>query len=241
MIIEKKTLLCDQEKNSFSTKKNVMTILAAACNIICGVEPILGYEMTREAYQPGDHFPYKELSILSIVLFSSTLALTGLFPYAGFMVVDLGMAKDIDSAGYYAGYLASAMMFGRLSSSIFWGRVADRIGRKPVLYVGSLSIIVFSLTFGLSLNIWMALGSRFLLGVFNPIVGIGKTLVSEVCSKKHEATGMGIITGQRTNIFIHNIFTLIDRDVEHGNDSWPCCWWLVVTSNVQFPCCVRAQ
>lgn len=52
--------------------------------------------------------------------------------------------------GFYAGYLSSAFMFGRLVGSYFWGYVADRYGRLPVLYVGLCSIAIFSVAFGLS-------------------------------------------------------------------------------------------
>jgi MFS family permease len=140
-------------------------------------------------------FPYKHSFILSLVLLASAISLSGLFPYVGIMVVDLKVATSIDTSGFYAGYIAASMMFGRLTSSIFWGSTADRIGRKPVICVGCMSMLVFSLMFGLSTSYWMAIASRYLLGLFNPVVGIAKTIVSEICSKEHESYGMGIITG----------------------------------------------
>lgn len=80
-------------------------------------------------------------------------------------------------------------MFGRMVSSVYWGRVADRIGRKPVLLLGLTAVVITSLAFGLSVNLWMALITRFLLGFFNPIISVAKTLVSEVCPVEHESTG----------------------------------------------------
>ena len=141
-------------------------------------------------YIVKEEFPIKELSILSVVLISSSISLSGLFPYIALMVVDLDMSPNINQAGYYAGYLAASMMIGRLFSSIPFGLLADRVGRKPVLLIGCMSITICSLIFGVSTNFWMAILSRFILGVFNPIVGISKTVVSEVCSKKHESTGI---------------------------------------------------
>ena len=119
---------------------------------------------SKVAYVPSEeHFPTREMSILACVVLSSALSMTGLFPYVAFMTADF-MEVNIDQAGYYAGYVASSMMFGRLLSSVFWGRMSDRIGRKPVLYVGCFSIIIFSILFGFSVNFWMALFTRFLLG-----------------------------------------------------------------------------
>jgi len=110
------------------------------------------------------------------------------------MVVDMGLVDDLNKAGYYAGYIASSFMFGRIFSSYIWGRIADNIGRKKVLLVGCVSIATMSVLFGFSINFTMALLSRALLGLFNPIIGIAKTVISEICPTKHEASGMGIVT-----------------------------------------------
>ena len=81
------------------------------------------------------------------------------------------MAKDEDEAGYYSGIVAASMMAGRLVSSYAWGCAADKFGRRPVLMIGCLSIAVFSVMFGFSVNFTMALISRFLLGLFNGLQG----------------------------------------------------------------------
>jgi MFS family permease len=112
----------------------------------------------------GEVFPLFAMAILATAVFASAISLSGLFPYVGFMVIYLGKAKDEDEAGYYSGYIASAMMFGRLVSSFWWGQVADRWGRKPVVIIGCLSIATFSVTFGCSSTFQFALLSRFLLG-----------------------------------------------------------------------------
>lgn len=109
-------------------------------------------------------FPLREMAILATAVFASAISLSGLFPYVGFMVIALGKAKDEDEAGYYSGYIASAMMFGRLVSSFWWGQIADKWGRKPVVIIGCSSIAIFSISFGCSTNFELALISRFLLG-----------------------------------------------------------------------------
>ena len=77
-----------------------------------------------------------------------------------------------DQAGFYAGYLASAMMLGRMISSVPWGIAADKYGRKPVVLIGLFAIAITSILFGLSTNIYFALAIRFILGIFNPIIGM---------------------------------------------------------------------
>lgn len=146
-------------------------------------------------YQPPDDFPVLIMGVLSTACFASAISISNLFPYIGFMVIDMGLAKDANSAGNYAGFIASAMMLGRFFSSYYWGKRADRIGRKPVLMTGLVAVITMSLSFGFSMNIWLALLSRFLLGLWNPTWGIAKTLVSELVAPKFTARAMGLTTG----------------------------------------------
>lgn len=105
------------------------------------------------------------------------------------------MNVNAEQAGYYAGYIAAVSMVGRMLSSIQWGQLADKLGRKPIILIGLFSIIICSVGFGMSTDIWTALTWRFLLGLLNPLSAISKTLVSEVCAKQHESIGMGTITG----------------------------------------------
>lgn len=56
--------------------------------------------------------------------------------------------------------MASAYAFGRFVSGYATGRVADSIGRKPVIIGGLLSIMVFSLAFGLSPTFGFAVACR---------------------------------------------------------------------------------
>lgn len=92
-------------------------------------------------------FPVLVFSTLSVAVLASAISISSLFPYVGFMVVDFGLS-DKNDAGYYAGFIGSAMMFGRFVSSFYWGQKADAIGRKPVLICGLVSVITMSIFFG---------------------------------------------------------------------------------------------
>jgi MFS family permease len=140
-------------------------------------------------------YPYFKLAIISCASLSSAVALTSLFPYVGFMVVDFGLVSNVNEAGYYSGYIAAAMMTGRLFSSYYWGRLADHIGRRPVMCCGCASILVISLLFGFSVRFWMAMAARFLLGLTNPLVGLVKVVTAEVCTEKQMALAMSLSTG----------------------------------------------
>ncbi|XP_044507035.1 protein ZINC INDUCED FACILITATOR-LIKE 1-like isoform X3 [Mangifera indica] len=88
----------------------------------------------------------------------------------------------------------SAFMFGRALTSILWGVIADRYGRKPVIMFGAMAIVIFNTLFGLSTNFWMAVSTRFLLGSLCGMLGPMRAYASEVCRKEYQALGMSVIS-----------------------------------------------
>ncbi|CAI0410478.1 unnamed protein product [Linum tenue] len=138
--------------------------------------------------------PIREfLSIWTVVL-CSALPISSLFPYLYFMIRDFKIAEKEEDIGYYAGYVGSSFMFGRALTSFFWGIVADRYGRKPVILLGTSSVVIFNTIFGLSLNFWMAVISRFMLGFLNGLLGPIKAYASEIFRNEHQALGLSTIT-----------------------------------------------
>ncbi|KAJ6870255.1 hypothetical protein NC652_036013 [Populus alba x Populus x berolinensis] len=111
-----------------------------------------------------------------------------------FHIRDFHIAKREEDIGYYAGYVGSAFMFGRALTSVLWGMIADRYGRKPVIIFGTVSVVIFNTLFGLSTSFWMAISTRFLLGSLCGILGPMRAYASEVCRKEYQALGMSIIS-----------------------------------------------
>ncbi|OVA13782.1 Major facilitator superfamily [Macleaya cordata] len=123
-----------------------------------------------------------------------TLPISSLFPFLYFMIRDFHIAKKEEDIGYYAGYVGSAYMFGRALTSVVWGIIADRYGRKPVIIIGTITVVVFNTLFGLSTNFWMAISMRFLLGSLSGLFGPIKAYACEVCRPEYQALGLSLIS-----------------------------------------------
>ena len=67
----------------------------------------------------------------------------------------------VDSSGYFAGLLISALMIGRIVAVYFWGVVADRYGRRPVIFISLWSTAAFAVAFGFSTRFSWALVFRY--------------------------------------------------------------------------------
>ncbi|XP_044512375.1 protein ZINC INDUCED FACILITATOR-LIKE 1-like [Mangifera indica] len=138
--------------------------------------------------------PVRELVSIWIVVLCTSLPISSLFPFLYFMIRDFHIAKREEDIGYYAGYVGSSFMLGRALTSVFWGIIADRYGRKPVIIFGTISVVIFNTLFGLSVNFWMAITSRFLLGSLNGLLGPIKAFATEIFRDEYQALGLSTVS-----------------------------------------------
>ncbi|KAK2354266.1 protein ZINC INDUCED FACILITATOR-LIKE [Trifolium repens] len=135
-----------------------------------------------------------KLLIIWMVVLSATLPASSLFPFLYFMVRDFNVAKEEADISYYAGYVGSSFMLGRSLTSVIWGMVSDRYGRKPVLIIGIIAVVIFNTLFGLSTSFWMAIITRFLLGCLNGVLGPVKAYATELFREEHQAIGLSTVS-----------------------------------------------
>ncbi|KAL8694568.1 MAG: hypothetical protein Q9218_000824 [Villophora microphyllina] len=90
-----------------------------------------------------------------------------IFPYIYFMIKSFNITNSEDQIGFYAGLVTSAFAFAEFSTGVFWGRLSDRIGRKPVLMAGLIGTLISMLVFGFAPNLPVALIGRALGGALN--------------------------------------------------------------------------
>nr|CBX25425.1 hypothetical_protein [Oryza glaberrima] len=138
-----------------------------------------GCAMERKL-ESSQGIPYKEFFFVGITTIAS--------------LEDLHVAKKEQDIGLYAGFLGASYMIGRCFASLFWGVVADRIGRKPIIKFSILSVVIFNTLFGLSVKYWMAIATRFLLGALNGMLAPIKAYSIEVCRPEHQALGLSIVS-----------------------------------------------
>ncbi|PON86770.1 Major facilitator [Trema orientale] len=139
-------------------------------------------------------FPFRDVFNIWIIVVACSLPISSLFPFLYFMIRDLKIAKREEDIAFYAGYVGSAYMLGRALTSVVWGVVADRYGRKPVIIIGTVTLIIFNTLFGLSVNYWMAIATRFLLGSLSGILGPMKAYASEIFREEYQALGMSTVS-----------------------------------------------
>lgn len=117
-------------------------------------------------------------SPLALCRICEPIAFMSIFPYVYFMIEDFFRNDDgkegkqgAAEIAVYAGMVTSAFAFAEFSSGVPWGRLSDKIGRKPVLLTGLAGTALSMLIFGFAPSLPVALLARALGGLLNGYVG----------------------------------------------------------------------
>ena len=121
------------------------------------------------------------------------IAFMSIFPYIYYMISTFHITSDDRQIALYAGMVTSAFAFAEFSASIAWGRLSDKIGRKPVLIGGLVGFGRAGIGRTIErvrpiLSVWYRLGAKTLMVVVSNI-GVLQTTVAELVSvKEHQRT-----------------------------------------------------
>ena len=75
-----------------------------------------------------------------------------------------------------------------------WGRVSDRIGRKPVIMIGILGLAISFFLTGISTELWMLFVARILGGILSSAnMPTAMAYVADITTPENRSKGMGII------------------------------------------------
>ncbi|MEX0916487.1 MAG: MFS transporter, partial [Candidatus Spechtbacterales bacterium] len=100
-------------------------------------------------------------SFIYLTVFVNVMAFTLIFPLLP------TYAQRFDASTLQIGMLAGSFGLAQLFCSPLWGRVSDRIGRKPTIMMGVSGLGLGFLVLAVSQSLWMLFVGRLLQGVFS--------------------------------------------------------------------------
>lgn len=110
-----------------------------------------------------------------------------IFPYVYHMIESFHVTSSDSQIAMFAGLVTSSFAFAEFSTGILWGKLSDRIGRKPVLIGGLAGTAISMIMLGFAKNLPMALIARALGGLLNGNIGVLQTTVAElITNKEHQ-------------------------------------------------------
>ncbi|KAI5463333.1 major facilitator superfamily domain-containing protein [Mariannaea sp. PMI_226] len=132
-------------------------------------------------------FPAQQLFVLACCRICEPIAFMSIFPYIYYMIEDFNITNDTNKISVYAGMVTSAFTLAEFSTGVMWGRLSDKIGRKPVLLTGLIGTALSVLVFGFAPSLPVALFARALGGLLNGNIGVLQTTVAELVTvKEHQ-------------------------------------------------------
>ncbi|MES1043982.1 tetracycline resistance MFS efflux pump [Bacillus obstructivus] len=130
----------------------------------------------------------KVLPILFLIMFLVMVGFGIIIPVMPFF------AKDMGANPTELGLLMAVYSFMQLISAPIWGRVSDKIGRKPVMMIGILGLSVSFILMAISSQLWMLFIARIIGGLLSSAnMPTTMAYVADITSEEDRGKGMGII------------------------------------------------
>lgn len=102
-------------------------------------------------------------------------------------------ATEYQASGWAIGLLMASFSLMQLVFMPVWGRLSDRIGRRPVLMVGLAGSVVSYALFAYADSYALLLLSRVAAGVFGATIGTAQAYIADVTPHDERGRGMAII------------------------------------------------
>lgn len=130
----------------------------------------------------------KALPILFLVMFLVMVGFGIIIPVIPFY------AEEIGASPTQLGLLMAVYSLMQFLFAPMWGRISDRVGRKPVIMIGILGLALSFFLMALSTQLWMLFAARIIGGFLSsanmPTV---MAYVADITSEEDRGKGMGII------------------------------------------------
>jgi MFS family permease len=147
--------------------------------------------------------PKKQMAVLAVIALCEQTALNSISPYLPNMAASFP-GVDPQQVGMYVGMIASSFALAQFVTNFFWGWISDRIGRKPVILLGTILTAACFLAFGFCRTLWQAMLVQAVMGAVNGNQGVVSTCLGEITDRSNQSRaftylpvlyGIGGITG----------------------------------------------
>jgi MFS family permease len=162
--------------------------------------------------------PIKQLAILAVIAIAEQTALNSISAYLPKMALTF-LEVGEGQVGLYVGLIASCFALAQFTTNFFWGWLSDKIGRKPVILLGTVLTAACFIAFGFCRTLWQAILVQILMGLVNGNQGLVSTCLGEITDRSNQSRaftylpvvyGIGAITGPAVGgllVFETNPFT----------------------------------
>lgn len=127
------------------------------------------------------------LAVLFVTVFIDLLGFGIVVPFLAYYVESFGAKAST------VGLLMSAFSLMQFVFAPVWGRLSDRIGRRPIILVGLLGSAVGFALFGLAGSLALLFVGRIVAGVSGATIPTAQAYIADCTTERDRAKGMGLI------------------------------------------------
>ena len=139
----------------------------------------------------------KNLFVLSIAVFIAGIAFSEIMPFLSLYINTLGNFSH-QQLNFWSGIVYSGTFIVSAVVSPWWGKLADKKGRKPMILRAGIGMSVVIACMGLVQNVWQLLLLRMLQGVFAGFISNSNALVATETPKTNSGQALGTIASATT-------------------------------------------
>ncbi len=164
----------------------------------------------------------RNLSVLSIAVFIAGIAFSEIMPFLSLYINTLGNFSH-QQLNFWSGIVYSGTFIVSAIVSPWWGKLADKKGRKPMILRAGIGMSLVIASMGLVQNVWQLLLLRMLQGVFAGFISNSNALVATETPKINSGQALGttasattagtllgpLVGGALTSIFSYRITFMI--------------------------------
>ncbi|HEU0013922.1 MAG TPA: MFS transporter [Longimicrobium sp.] len=127
------------------------------------------------------------LGLIFLSVFLDALAFATVFPMLPLYAQGFGAGPEAVTA------LVAVYSLMQFALAPWWGRLSDRVGRRPVLLAGTLGAALSFLGFGIAGSLAVLFVARALNGAVGASVGVAQAYIADVTTPERRARGMGLV------------------------------------------------
>jgi MFS transporter, DHA1 family, tetracycline resistance protein len=151
------------------------------------------YQTARDAEEPTSRPPSRgSLLVIFLTVFIDLLGFGMVLP----LLPIYARTFEIEQEGLVIGLLMSSFSAMTFIFAPLWGRLSDRVGRRPVLIVGLAGSVAFYVLFGLA-TVWRSLAWLFVArigaGIAGATIPAAQAYIADVTTLEGRAKGMALI------------------------------------------------
>ncbi|PIA14395.1 MFS general substrate transporter, partial [Coemansia reversa NRRL 1564] len=150
--------------------------------------------ISKQSENKETPLPWSQLSPVLAIRLAEPVTYTLVLPFIYEMVTSFDIAKTPKDVSFYAGLLTMSYSICNTMTTMIWGPLSDRIGRRKTILTALTGDLITFILFGLSKSFTWAIIARSLNGCFVGTSSVARSAIAEMADDSNRTRMMSLIS-----------------------------------------------